>query len=102
MYASIYDLYRMELKRKVKADGSNIVDVRSKAEYIMGHVKGSTNIPLQQVPDRIQEISAIGEPLILCCASGGRSGQATEFLKAQGLNEVYNGGGWREVRQALE
>ena len=92
----------MELKSKIKADGSNVVDVRSKAEYIMGHVKGSVNIPLNKVPERIEEIKAIGEPVVLCCASGGRSGQATEFLQAQGLTEVYNGGGWREVKHAME
>jgi len=34
----------------------------------------------------------------LCCASGNRSGQATRFLEAQGVADVFNGGGWAEVR----
>jgi rhodanese-related sulfurtransferase len=35
-------------------------------------------------------------PLILCCASGNRSGQAQHFLSQQGV-ECYNGGSWLDV-----
>jgi rhodanese-related sulfurtransferase len=34
----------------------------------------------------------------LCCLSGGRSGQATDFLQTQGCDKVYNGGGWEMVK----
>jgi rhodanese-related sulfurtransferase len=37
------------------------------------------------------------QPLVLCCLSGGRSGQATDYLQSLGCNKVYNGGGWEEV-----
>ena len=37
------------------------------------------------------------KPLVLCCASGGRSSQATSFLAQNGVEEVYNGGGWNMV-----
>jgi rhodanese-related sulfurtransferase len=37
------------------------------------------------------------QPLVLCCLSGGRSGQATAFLQSLGCDKVYNGGGWQEV-----
>ena len=37
------------------------------------------------------------QPLVLCCLSGGRSGQATDFLQAQGCDDVHNGGGWEMV-----
>jgi rhodanese-related sulfurtransferase len=55
-----------------------------------GHVVGSINIALNEIPERIIEIKKLQMPLI-CCASGNRSGQAQHFLSQQGV-ECYNGG----------
>ena len=76
-----------------------IVDVRSEMEFMGGNVAGSINIPLQEVPDRLDEFKAMDNP-ILCCASGNRSGQAVQFLKANGV-ECENGGGWMEVNNQI-
>jgi rhodanese-related sulfurtransferase len=81
--------------------GYTIVDVRSQMEFQGGHVAGSVNIPLQEVPNRVQEFAEMPQPLILCCASGGRSGQAAAYLKQQGI-ECENGGGWMEVNYRLQ
>lgn len=81
---------------------ATIVDVRSKIEFAMGHVPGSINIPLHKVPDRIEEFRAMAQPVVLICASGNRSGQAAQFLQANGLKEVYNGGGWRTVNRQMK
>lgn len=73
-----------------------IVDVRTHAEFMGGHVAGSINIPLNAVVDRADEIMKLKTPVIFCCASGNRSGQATAYFRAQGL-DCENGGGWMEV-----
>jgi rhodanese-related sulfurtransferase len=73
-----------------------VVDVRTPAEFMGGHVAGSINIPLQEVTARLEEIKALPQPIILCCASGNRSGQAHSYLKAQGV-DCSNGGSWLEV-----
>ena len=73
-----------------------IVDVRSQAEFMSGHVQGSINIPLQEIPARLDEVKALPQPLLWCCASGNRSGQATAYLSAQGL-QCENGGSWMDV-----
>ena len=88
----------MNLQDIINTPGVSIVDVRTPFEYGMGHVEDSLNIPLDQVADRLEDFRALGRPLVLCCASGNRSGQATRFLQQQGLEEVYNGGGWAEVQ----
>lgn len=75
---------------------TTIIDVRTPAEFMGGHVAGSINIPLQEVVQKLEEIKAMKQPIILCCASGGRSGQATHFLKSQGIN-CENGGSWLDV-----
>lgn len=77
-----------------------VIDVRTPAEFMGGHVAGSINIPLNEVEARLDEIKAIDGEIILCCASGGRSGQATGFLKSHGV-KCENGGGWLEVNSSL-
>jgi rhodanese-related sulfurtransferase len=41
-----------------------------------GNVVDSINIPLNEIPERVEELKKLNAPLILCCASGNRSGQA--------------------------
>ena len=78
-----------------------IIDVRSYAEYMGGHVAGSINIPLQDLPQHLDEIKSMPQPVILCCASGNRSGQAMMFLRDQGIN-CENGGSWLSVNFAMQ
>lgn len=73
-----------------------IVDVRTRDEYAGGNVAGSINIPLQEIQQREAEVMNLQQPVIFCCASGGRSGQATMYFKSKGL-DCQNGGGWMEV-----
>lgn len=73
-----------------------ILDVRTPMEFQGGNVAGSINIPLHEIPQRFNEIKQMLQPIILCCASGARSGQATQFLKNNGV-ECENGGSWLEV-----
>ena len=75
---------------------TTIIDVRSPAEFSGGNVAGSINIPLQEFQQRLDEIKSLNQPIILCCASGNRSGQATAFLKSIGV-ECENGGSWLDV-----
>jgi rhodanese-related sulfurtransferase len=46
--------------------------------------------------DRLEEVKSMKEPLVLCCASGQRSGMAQQMLTIEGI-ECYNAGGWMEV-----
>lgn len=77
-----------------------VVDVRTRAEFMGGHVAGSVNIPLQELVDRAAELDGLPKPIIFCCASGNRSGQATAYFKAQGLS-CENGGSWLDVNYRL-
>jgi len=74
-----------------------IIDVRSPAEFAGGHVNGSQNISLQEVPARLEDFRNMPQPLILCCASGNRSGQAAQFLQSNGIS-CENGGSWQAVQ----
>ncbi|MBS1647008.1 MAG: rhodanese-like domain-containing protein [Bacteroidetes bacterium] len=83
------------IKKIIKSGQATIVDVRTVAEYRGGHVANSINIPLQELPTRVEELRGMHN-IVLCCASGNRSQQATSFLQQQGI-ACENGGSWIEV-----
>ena len=88
-----------ELKVLVK-NGAQIIDVRTPGEFQSGHIRGSINIPLQNLPGGLSKINK-NKPVITCCASGIRSGSARNILKAHGYGEVYNGGGWMSLQRKI-
>lgn len=73
-----------------------IIDVRTPGEFMGGNVAGSINIPLQEIQKRTDEIKVMQQPIVFCCASGMRSGQATAYFKSIGL-DCENGGSWLDV-----
>jgi rhodanese-related sulfurtransferase len=86
----------MSIEKIIKEKQCTIVDVRTPEEFRGGNAEGAINIPLQEIDRRMDELKAFRQPLVLCCASGGRSGQATQYLKQKGI-ECYNGGSWLDV-----
>jgi phage shock protein E len=95
--------YKWWNARRVKAllpelmkNGAVLVDVRSAAEFAGGNAPGSVNIPLGELGSRLKEIPA-SAPVVLCCASGTRSGMAKMMLKKNGYKQVFNIGKWRNL-----
>lgn len=86
----------MNLQELINSGKGTVVDVRSRGEFMGGNVADSINIPLDEITHRLSEVKALEQPLILVCASGGRSGMAEQFLSDEGL-ECYNGGSWLNV-----
>ena len=81
----------------------HLIDVRQAEELQMdGAIEGAVNIPLATVPLRLDEIKEMKGPKIIFCRSGGRSGQACQFLAQNGLENIYNGGGFMQLHAALE
>ncbi|MGZ9735983.1 rhodanese-like domain-containing protein [Flavobacterium sp. GNP002] len=85
---------------KLLKEGAYLVDVRTPAEFAEGHVKGSTNIPLDQVPNQLDQFKG-KEHIIVFCRSGNRSGQAKMSLEQNGFKNVTNGGTWMDVNEAI-
>jgi len=70
----------------------NLIDVREVDEVQSGHIPGIINIPLGLLEFRIHELDK-SKPYIMVCRSGGRSGQATQYLQSQGFNVTNMSGG---------
>ncbi len=91
---------KVEFAQLVK-QGAIIVDVRSKGEYASGHIKGSVNIPVDQLGSHIAKLKSRKKSIITCCASGMRSASAKRILKSNGFTDVYNGGAWRSLQNKI-
>lgn len=77
-----------------------ILDVRSAAEYEMGAVPGSINIPVDSIRDSIDKLDK-NKTYISYCAVGVRSYIAARILKQNGFNKVFNlSGGYTTYRVA--
>ena len=84
---SIPEITVDELARRLASGSAVLFDVRNPDEYVAGHVPSATLIPLHEVPERSAEFPRTGEVLVIC-KSGGRSAQATEFLRDLGVDAV--------------
>ncbi len=80
----------------LKEQGAVLVDVRSPGEFAAGSAPGAVNIPLQELGQRLGEIPT-NVPVVLCCASGTRSGMARMMLKKNGYAKVFNIGKWTNL-----
>ena len=89
---------KVDLGELIK-NGAVIVDVRTKGEYAGGHIKGSVNIPLNQLGESLKKFKNKEQAIITCCASGMRSASAKSVLKGEGYVNVHNGGSWFNLKK---
>ena len=76
-------------------DGSvQLLDVRTTGEYQRGHIEGFTNIPVDSLRDRLNELDA-DKPVYSICQSGVRSYIACRILTQHGFNCFNFSGGYR-------
>jgi rhodanese-related sulfurtransferase len=81
-----------------------LLDVREPDEWSAGRAPGALHIPLSQLVQRLDEVPA-DQPLAVVCRVGGRSAQATAFLRAQGRPATNVAGGmlaWQAAGLPLE
>lgn len=68
-----------------------ILDVRTRGEYKSGHLPGAKNVPVDELPSRIGEIEKYkNNPVIVYCASGGRSPSAVRTLLKSDFNNIIH------------
>jgi len=68
-----------------------IIDVRTKSEYKSGHINGAKLIPINEIGARIAELEKFrGKPILVHCASGGRSPKAVKVLLKNKFGPIYH------------
>ncbi|GAA4478863.1 rhodanese-like domain-containing protein [Enteractinococcus fodinae] len=84
-------------------DDADILDVRDPYEFDAGHIPGALNIPLDQLPLRIDELDPDTDYFVIC-RTGGRSARATQYMEMHGYSAVNVAGGcgaWLEADKPL-
>ncbi|MFZ3452071.1 rhodanese-like domain-containing protein [Arthrobacter sp. 7Tela_A1] len=84
-------------------EGARILDVREDYEWEAGHAPDALHIPLDQLPERLDDLDPDTD-LAVICRSGGRSARATQWLEAHGYSAVNVTGGmgaWLEAGQPM-
>jgi queuine tRNA-ribosyltransferase len=79
-------------QRLAGGESLTIIDVRTPAEYVEGHVPGSHHIPLDELPASLEQLPR-DRTLYLMCHSGSRSDYAGKWLAQQGFDVVNIAGG---------
>lgn len=87
-------------QNNIDVENAFLVDVRTPQEYAEGTVEGSTNIPLNEIEQRLAEFKDKGQ-IVVFCRSGSRSAQAEAILRKHGFTNVVNGGSWQQVRAVV-
>lgn len=88
MYTDIdIQQYQDEFEKSDKA--YQLIDVREVDEYEEGRIPGTVNLPLSNFQELYTQIDT-DKPVVMICARGGRSAQASAFLVANGYTDVYN------------
>lgn len=71
-----------------------LIDVRTEREFALGAVEGAINLPLNDLPARILSVAQDrAAPVVVYCASGGRSQAAAQVMRQLGYQDVRNAGG---------
>lgn len=83
-----------------------LLDVREPDEWAAGHAEGARHIPMGEVVQRLDEITALAgdRPLYVVCKAGGRSAQVAAYLRRQGVEAVNVDGGmhaWQATGRPL-
>lgn len=85
--------------KKMVDSGAIIVDVRTPKEQELGVVPSALRINSEEILDRVSEFGSNKDAnIVLYCKSGGRSGAVGEYLKSLGYKNVYNAGGYKDIK----
>lgn len=83
-----------ELREIILENNYIVVDVRTKEEYDLSHVKDSVNIPYDKIDEKIKLDNT--KTILVYCASGNRSNMAYESLISLGY-DVYDLGAYENI-----
>lgn len=76
-------------QRLQRGEALNLIDVREEEEVSHGMILGAKHIPMNQIPERLNEIERTNE-IIFICQSGYRSERVCEYLQHIGIAGCVN------------
>lgn len=75
----------------INREDAVVLDVREADEFAAGHLPDALSIPVSKLAERVAELEKYKDkPIVVCCASGVRSGKACSELKKHGFDKLHN------------
>jgi len=102
------DLNVEEFQKMIGKKGAQLIDVRTPKEYEKGHLKEALLINYMADDFKANAFKGLdkSKPVLIYCASGGRSAKSAKIYKEAGFVKVYNlvGGfrAWKSKNQEIE
>lgn len=89
--------------RAMIAKGATVVDVRTPEEFAEAHLGSATNIPIDELPAKLDQVASLvggdkDKPIVVYCSAGSRAKKAQQQLAAAGYTHVVNGGGYDDLK----
>ena len=80
-----------EFKAKLGEENIQLVDVRTPDEYNAGKIGDASNMDFyaDDFKSKLEKLDK-SQPVMIYCASGGRSGKTASMMKSMGFTEVYD------------
>ena len=87
---AVEEISPTELRRRQQAAaGLRVIDVREPWEIAIASLPGTLNIPLNELPQRLEQLDPKADTVMIC-KSGGRSRHAAAYLLSHGFERVAN------------
>jgi rhodanese-related sulfurtransferase len=94
-----------EVREKLDEEDAQIVDIRQPEEFEEGHIPSALNIPMSELPNRVEEVEW-SDDVTVVCPVGQSSIQAAKLIgsyegaEAEAVKSMA--GGYREWKYDLE
>ena len=86
----------------VNSQNAQLIDIRAKKKFESGYIQGSRNIPFTDLKERLAEIRAIEQPVIIICDMGVQAGAAIQMIGKDSVYRLEGGiGGWQGAGMPL-
>mgnify|MGYP000331623140 CR=1 FL=1 len=81
-----------EFQKLIEKKGAQLIDVRTPGEYEKGHLKDALLINYMADDFKVKAFEGLNKstPVLIYCASGGRSAKSAKMYKEAGFEKVYN------------
>ena len=81
-----------EFQELIEKNGAQLIDVRTPGEYEKGHLKDAILINYMADDFKVKAFEGLDKsiPVLVYCASGGRSAKSAKMYIEAGFTKVYN------------
>jgi len=89
---SYKDVTVKKFEKKIGKRSSQLIDVRTPEEYVLGHIEGAALVNWKDSTEFVKHATVLdkSKPVYVYCRSGNRSSKASDWFIQHGFKKVFN------------